>query len=353
MSVVDPWQSIVVHTMVGGKSVQLYQFLPEHQTSLKWTRTLRETSRCDLTAPVAPELNPRELITPWLHWLSVYDSSGEDLYWTGPIVYAEGDYDTVTLTAMDVSVFAKATNVPISKRYETTDVADIAADLYGHIARQHNLPLRPIVRRDPEGDPIDFQLKQDEQDVASVIEQLAGLGLYWSVVSGVPVLGPASSRAITALGEQDFLEGGLKWVRDGQGSFNEVLVRGAEDLARANLPMGGLHLQKIVNIEDMFAVGNVQRAADQYVRQTGFIRDAITIPGGAKLHPDAPVDISHLIPSTRFEVETFGIQTRVELEGIEVNTASGDESVGVNLESVLPKTDLGKAAKSSTGGTDS
>lgn len=345
MTIVDPFQEVSIHTADG---VQIEQFHADEQTSLQWTRALREKSVCNLVAPTPPGVNPRTWITPLSYWMSVFDSTGTELYWTGPIVYSDGDRDSVTITGQDVSFFAAATNVPITKRYETAFPEDIAAELYGHIARQHNLRIRPITRRDPEGDPFDFQLKQDEQNVASVIEQLAGLGLYWSVVAGVPVLGRASSRAITAFSEQDFVEGGLKWVRDGRESFNEVLVRGAEDLARANLPMGGLHLQKIVNIEDMFAVGNVQRAADQHVRQTGFIRDALTVPDGAKLHPDAPVDIQHLVPSTRFNVEAFGLLQTMELEGIEVNVSSGDASVSVNLESVRPKTDLEKASKSSS-----
>lgn len=341
--IVDPWQQVSIHTASG---VQLHQFLPDQHESLLWTRNLRETSRSELVAPTSPDTNLREIM-PWRDWISVFDSAGRDLYWTGPIVHAEGDHDRVTINALDVSAFGKATNLPITKRYEATDPADIAAELYSHIARQHGLRIRPVVRRDPEGDPFDFdRVKQDEKNVTSVMEELARLGLYWSVVSGVPVFGPASARAITDLGEADFVEGGLRWVRDGRESFNEVLVRGADNLAYAAVEMGGLHLQKIVDIENMFGVPNVQRAADQHVRQTGFIRDVITVPGGAKLHPDAPVDIEHLIPSTRYRVEAFGMRHLVELEGLEVRTVAGDVSVGVNLESVRTPTDLEKAATS-------
>lgn len=343
MTVVDPWQSAVVHTAGG---VQLHQFHPDQQRSVRWTRSLRETSVCDLEVPAIPDINPRDAVTPWRDWVSIWDSAGRNLYWTGPIVHAEGDHDTMTVNAMDVSVFGKATNVPITKRWETTDPADIAAELYRHMARQHNLPLRPLVRRDPEGDPFDFDCQQDEENITSVIDALSRLGLYWSVVSGVPVFGPASATPQVALAEADFEAGGLRWVRDGRESFNEVLVRGADDLARANVEMGGLHLQKIVNIDDMFAVGNVQRAAVQQVRQTGFIRDAITVPGGAKLLADAPVDIGELIPSTRFSVEAFGMQYVVELEGVECRAVSGEVSVGVDLESVKVRTDLDKAAAS-------
>lgn len=345
--IVDPLQAVSVHTASG---VQLHQFLPEHQSSLLWTRNLRETSRCELVVPAIPGMIPRDAFTPWRDWISVWDSAGRDLYWTGPIVAPEGDHDTWTVNAVDVSYFGRATNVPITKRYETADPADIAAEMYAHMARQHNLRIRPHVRRDPEGDPFDFQVKQDEESVKDVIEELAGLGLYWSVVSGVPVLGPARKRAVVALSEDDFVEGGLRWVRDGRESFNEVLVRGADALARVSVPMGSLRLQKIVNIDDMFGVPNVQRAADQHVRQTGFIRDVITVPGGAKLHPDAPVAVEHLIPSTRFNVEAFGMLQLMELESVEVRAVSGDVSVGVSLEAVRPRTDLGDAESSGGGG---
>lgn len=347
--IVDDQQMIAIHTRPrdGRRGVKICDFLTDKQSSLTWTRNLRETSHCDLTAPPPPDIpNPREAITPLLHWMSVWDSQGRDLYWTGPVVHAEGDYDQMTVSALDVSCLGKGTNVPITKRYEATDPADIADELYSHVARQHGVAIRPVVRRDPEGDPFDFQVKQDEKNVTQVIEELARLGMYWSVVSGVPVFGPASPRALVALEESDFVEGGLRWVRDGRESFNEVLVRGADNLAYAAVEMGGLHWQKIVGIDDMFGVPNVQRAADQHVRQTGFIRDAITVPGGAKLHPDAPVDIDHLIPSTKFNVRAFGLLQTMELEGVEVRVTSGDVSVGVDLESVRPRTDLEKAESS-------
>ena len=52
-------------------------------------------------------------------------------------------------------------------------------------------------------------------------------------------------------------------------------------------------------------------------------------------------------------MEAFGLLQTMELESVEVRTVSGDASVGVSLESVLPKTDLSKALKSSDGGGQS
>jgi hypothetical protein len=154
------------------------------------------------------------------------------------------------------------------------------------------------------------------------------------VVSGVPILGPAPLKPIAALGESDFINAGVQLVRDGSETFNDVLLRGADNIAHARVPLGGLSLQTTVNVDNMFGVSNATKAVGQYVRYTSKIRDAVTLPQGSVLHPDAPVHISSLIPSVRFNIEAFGLLTTMELEGVEVSCTSGSTTVAVKLESV-------------------
>jgi len=96
----------------------------------------------------------------------------------------------------------------------------------------------------------------------------------------------------------------------------------------------GLNLQKIVDVDDMFGVSNAARAANQYVRYTSTIRDSISLPEGSILHPNVPLTIGQLIPSTRINIETYGMLFTVELESVEVTLEPGRAEVSVKLESV-------------------
>lgn len=324
-------QIVSVHTVQG---VQLYQFLPNDQISLKWTREKREVSICELTVPSAVGYNRLPELTPWLHWVSVWDDKGEDLYWTGPIQRIAADRDTMDIAARDTSALMARTRCPMSKRWDAADPAEIAEELWVALIELHGLHTRAITRRNPAGDRFDFQAEADIKMVDDVMNELVNLGLYWSVVAGTPLLGPAPTTPIAALGEQDFVGGGLVVIRDGAESYNDVLLRASDNLARAKVRMGGLNLQTTVTIDSMFGVSNAQRAVTQLARYSGAIHDAVSIPDGAVLHPRAPVAIGQLIPSIRLMIDAYGMLTPMELARVTVECTSASTTVGLTLESV-------------------
>lgn len=329
--VVSSRQIVSLHT-IGG--VQLYQFLSDDYTALKWTRELRETSVLDMTVPVPTGQNRLPDITPWLHWLSVWDDRGEELYWTGPIQRVEANSESMSLSARDMSALAARTRCPMAKRWDAADPAEIAGELWAAMVELHGLQTRAIVRPDPRGDRFDFQTIADAKMVDDAIAELVNLGLYWSVVAGVPVLGPAPTAPISALGENDFVNGGLAVTRDGSQSFNDVLLRAKDNIARARVPMGGLNLQTTVTLDSMFSASNAERAVQQLARYSGVIHDSVSVPDGAVLHPQAPVHISQLVPSVRTTIEAFGLIAVMELTKVSVECSQGSATVGVSLASV-------------------
>ncbi|EHI13139.1 hypothetical protein KEK_08157 [Mycolicibacterium thermoresistibile ATCC 19527] len=331
MMIVSAEQIVAVRTIAG---VQLYQFLASGYSHLKWTRALREVSICDLVVPPADGYVRIPDITPWLHWVDVWDDQGQQLYWSGPITRAEQGRDWLSLSARDVSALLARTRCPLTKRWDAADPADIAAELWAAVIEHHGLNIRSLARRDPRGDRFGYDCVADETMADEVVGELVDLGLYWSVVAGIPLLGPAKREPVATLGEHDFIEGGLSVIRDGANTFNDVMLRTGDSVSRARLPMGGLNLQTIVNIDSMFGVSNADRAAHQAVRHTGTIRDAISVPEGATLHPDAPISIRELVPSVRINVEAFGLLSTMELEGVTVTCTQNETSVGVDLESV-------------------
>jgi hypothetical protein len=321
-----------VHTHDG---IQLYAFRPEDLISLTWSRDLRDTSRCELVAPPPwADFDPTIDIVPWLHWVSVWNARGTDLLWTGPIQKAVGNRKALSISARDVSAYASRTRTPLTKAWDSADASVIAGVMWDMMIELHGLNVNPIRRIDPDGDAFDYKVKADEAMLEGTIKELEGLGLRWTVVAGTPILGPAPKEPLASLGEADFLDDGISLTVDGSGTFNDVLLRGGDALSRAHVQLAGLNLQTIVNVDSMFGVSNVDRATYQYARHTSKIRYSLAVPSGATLHPEAPVSLDELIPSSRFVISAFDLRFLMELESVDVSRSSGNASVQVTMDSV-------------------
>jgi hypothetical protein len=314
-----------LHTVSG---VQLYQFSANDLMDLSWRRELSETSTAGVTVPTRLV----EDITPWLHWLSVWD--GDALQWTGPVQTVTYSRETTAIAAADISALMSRTRVPLTKQWEATDPAIIAAELWRSMLEAQRINGAPVVRRDPLVDVFDFDCRADAQMLDKLMDDLVGLGLTWSVMAGTVLLGPAPRSAIAALGEDDFIDGNLTLVRDGSRVFTDVLVRAADDQTRARVNNGGLNLQTIVDIDSLFGVSNADRAARQYLRYTSSMREAARLDGSTRLHPAAPVTIASLVPSVRVTVAAYGRLTPMEVQSVEVSQTSDDTTVAVGLESI-------------------
>ena len=328
-----PEMAVSIHT--GPRGVQLYQFPPGKDLSLRWTRTLRDTSTCDIQVPSLIVENRLPDIQHWLHWMSVWAPDDPNPLWTGPIrTIGPMNDKTMNIGARDPSAFYERTRTPMTKRWEATDVAYIAEEFWQRMIEHHGLRGRPIVRADPNGKPFDYQATADAGMVGANIEELVQLGLRWCVVRGVAILGPAPLKPVAALGREHFTDPGPSITRDGSQMFNDVLVRAPENVARAVADMGGLNLQTIVNRDNMFGQINVNKAALELARYSAAPRDVLTLPGGAALAPGAPVTLDMLIPSTRVTIEAYGLQTLQELTGLEVTAAPGAAEAKVTMASV-------------------
>ncbi len=341
MTITPERQAISIHTHTGKP---LYQYLPERTTGIEWGRTLRDMSTATVTLPPDDQLAKLEII-PWLHWISIWDVNNISMpLWTGPIMRPRINRNSLTLEARDCAAFMAKTRIPFTKAWEATDPAYIAEELWGALTDNHGLNVTPIVRPDPEGQPFDFQVKADTNTMDTVIRQLVDLGLRWSVVKGVPILGPASKKHIQDLGENDFLGDGLELSRDGSQSANDILLRNSDAIARARVPMSGLNLQSIVTIDNQQGASNAERAVYEQAKYFSQIHDSVTVPQGSELHPEAPVMLDDLIPSTRFTVTGYGLRTLVELENMTVSVGSGPGRTTVSMESVVELPELATIA---------
>lgn len=335
--VVTDDQIVSIHSASG---VQLYQFAPENYTSCSWGRVTRDTSHMDLTVPPSFDFDRLGELEPWRDWASVWDGGNDQLLWTGPIMGVRDNSGGMAISAKDHSVYLTRTRTPLTKRWDAADPATIAGVLWELMASAQGLNARPLIAPDPEGKRYDYQVVVDDQMLDRVLSDLVSYGLRYTVVSGTPIIGPLGREPVATLSEDDFEGDGITFVKDGTATFNDVLVRGPDNLARARVDYYGQNLQTTVNVDDMFGVSNVRSAAQDYVAQTGASRVRLELPQNTVLKPSAPVSLDDLIPGRRFVIEARGIRQLFELTAMDVDRSTGNAQVRVTMDSVNPVLEL-------------
>lgn len=324
-------QIVSLHTV---KGVQLYQFLGNELIDVTWTRDTGQVSRCEITIPVSASVEKMPDIVPWLHWISVWDDTGQHLLWTGPVQRRLLSRDRMSIVARDMAALFSKTRCPMSKKWEVVDPVAIAEEMAYRMIELHGLNTTVVATPDPYGDRFDYTSVADEVMLSKVMEELAVIGLKWSVVAGTLRLGPMSRTAVAVLSERDFVGEGLTLDRDGSSTYNDVLLRGADNIAKARVPMGGLTLQTVVDIDSMFGVSNADKAVRQYARHVSRLQDTVAIPDTATLHPHAPVTLDMLIPTSRFNIGAYNLVIPMELASIKAAYSSDDQTVGVVMSNV-------------------
>lgn len=339
MPIIEPGQVVSVHS---AKGVTMYQFQASEQATLSWSRQLRDVSKSTLTA--GPMLVGGKIpdIFPWVHWMSIWSADAKSLYWTGPVQRLVANRFGTEIDASDPAVYLSRTRVPITKSWQGVDPCIPMNEMWEKLCAMHGLTQLPVARRDPWGQLYSLSVTEDAEMMDKTVKTFESYGLRWSVIAGVPLLGPMPLEPIAALGEQHFLGDGVQLVRDGTMTYNDVLLKGPDNLARARVDLGaGVNLQQIVTVNNMFGVSNVERAVTEYIRQTGMIKTDIDVPSNAILHPDAPVTVDQLVPSARFAVSAYGIDLRMELESVSVSATGANVQITPTFQEVPNWTELG------------
>lgn len=304
--------------------------------SCSWSRESEEVSHAEVV--FSTELLFAGDVVPWQAWLTVWD--GQNPVWTGPVIKTEDDRRTLTVSARDIGVFLSRTRTPASKHWSGEGPQRVAADLFAQMIRLHRVRTAPDVRPMTDVDTFDYDTDEDATMLTENIDDLVKLGLRWTVFSGRPVLGDPSEDPVGELFDCDFLEA-TKIVRDGSRTANDVTVQGQNYAHTEEAELEGLRLQAIVSIDDLFGVANIKRAARQYVKQTGVIRQQVVVPSSMTLAPDADVSLGDLVPGATFIVNSRGLRQKMRLSKLEVSNEAGTHDVAVTLETVQRTTILG------------
>jgi hypothetical protein len=306
--------AVSVHT-VDGRMVG--DFPCKVITSFTWGREANEVSICDLQVSTQGDPELVEAIRPWVHWITMWHDDVP--VWTGPIQGLTIGTQTTQITARDPSTFMWRTRVPITRQWAETAPARIASDLWSAMFSLHQIRVTPHVLPGVADATFTLSAKADAKMLHQLMDDLTKVGLQWTVVAGRPVLGEFSEKPIAELAACDFMVE-LERRRDGSATFNDVRVQGQNWAQTAIADLAGLHLQTLVSMDDLYGSSNIQRATQQYAKDSARIRDEIYIPPQATLHPEAPVTFNDLVPGKVFVVHG---DTSSELMRLDQLTVTG------------------------------
>lgn len=294
----------------------------------QWSRESTEVSTCsmDILTQGAPELV--EELRQWVHWITVWHD--DQPVWTGPIQTIRITRTVTSISARDPSTFMWRTRVPITRTFTDTAPARIASTLWQSMNQLHGMRATPTVLPGVVDDTFTVSAVSDSRMLHQFMDELVKVGLVWTVVAGRPVLGQFPREAVAELYECDFLVE-LERRRDGTQTFNDVRVQGQNWAQNAVVELAGLRLQTIVSLDDMFGASNIQRATQQYARQSATLRDELVVPGNASLHPQAPVTMDDLIPGKVFAVHYETISQLMRLDQMSVSGSPENFDVQVSL----------------------
>ncbi len=303
---------------------------------LTWGRELTEVSRCEFTLNTANEPIVEDL-RPWLHWVTVWEN-GTPL-WTGPIQLVRITRKQTVVTCRDVSTYMWRTRTPITKQWAGLDTGIIASELWKLMLDLHRIKVTPVVLPNL-GDRFSIGVTADSQMLNQEMDKLVKLGLEWTVVAGTPVFGLQPTTQVgDTLQECDFLEE-LERQRDGTDTFNDVRLQGKNFAATAVADLKGLRLQKLVSLDDVSGVANIQKAVRQYAQSTARIKDSLVVPAGASLDPQCQLTLGDLVPGAHFGVWAQNVGAMMRLTSMQVVTGAGSYDVQVTLETVQEQVEL-------------
>ncbi|WP_280392899.1 hypothetical protein [Nocardia wallacei] len=307
----------------------------DETTDVLWSRERNELSRCEISTSY---VDAGDLV-PWLHWIDVWEDDVP--VWSGPVQEAGTELITgaTQIQVHDTAIFQWYTRAPTSRQWQRLDLAPIAAELWRAMLDLHGIDADPTVLPPTVTERFDFAATADLEMLNTVMERLARLGLDWTVVAGRAILGTPSTTPVTALQECDFMVG-LRRVRSGKRSANDVRVQGKNWAHTETIEMAGLHLQALLSLDDLGGVSNITAAARQYLSEVGALRDILEVPPGASLHPDAPVATADLVPGTVFAVHAGELSTLMRLKTAEVAWTAGSRDVRVTFDAVTQPVEL-------------
>lgn len=317
----DP-ATFAVHTRDGQMLGQV-----EGATSFSWSRELNEVSQLSMTAGVQAMADK---IIPWYHWVTCWH--GQALQWTGPIIKPVRSDRTLSIAARDVSKLMWATRTQLTRQWQQAHLGEIAADMWQAMLDHHRIRnARPMVLAPTaENGPYSVSATADQGYVHQDMAKLATLGLRWTVHRGRPVLGTQPVRVAVEL-DARHLAAGVEIHRSGERFANDVRLQGQNFAHTEYVPVGDLRIQSIVSLNDLRGVSNITKAGQEQAARSAMIRDELVVPPSSTLTPDAPIELTDLVPGIHIGVSALGLRSVRRVDKVEVTGNPTGTTVAVTL----------------------
>ncbi|MGW6391234.1 hypothetical protein ACWFR1_12195 [Streptomyces sp. NPDC055103] len=340
-------------------------------TSVKWNRTVNDTSEASITiakgmagASCCGQLGQ---IEPYAHELSIYRDS--ELVWQGPIIRSTENRTRFLIEARDVTEWLARTNNTTLLRYLSTNQADpmhvgpvqeIAETIIrlnleaGLFASQPDWPvmLDYIVRDD---DTVDARFEKDgslnnEIWIVPILrildDELVPRGLEYTTVGRSLILGRPQTTADRPQARLtlDAFAGDIEIVRDGTNAASLVWVTNQDDqdITGGQFGVSGVvssvygRLDTLIRstAEGLSAYDLWQIARASYAGRNP-VPTGIRIPDGAGLATTAPISMRQLVAGVRVDVAATGMCMNVSqpyrLSDVDVDWGDSGENVGISL----------------------
>lgn len=306
--------------------------------ALSWSRQWSEISKASVSGSTFASFEHIKDVLPWADMCSIW--RGPDFVWEGFVMKPRITRTQWVLDMFDPGVLCQRTRTPEDRKWVDTDPVNIAGDLLDAVMSFQNIQaITKTAVRIPSATSYTFAVSKDAKMVGQDIADLVKMGVGWTMVAGRPVVMPslrATALMYPQFGLQDCdILAEIEVEIDGTGYFNDVRLKGANWAETVTVDdQTGLRLQRLVSIDKLTGVSNIQRAARQQAARSSILRRTVNVPSGAQLRPDVEIGINELQPGIIIPVHTDllgGITDWQRLESLDVSVDSGSEQVAVTL----------------------
>lgn len=294
-------------------------------TRIEWGRRLDAISEATVTiakthhghTPGEPCGDPISWLEPGHHEVEIYRD--DTLVWLGWVLVITENATQWTIRAVDMLAWLDTRERDQARSWTNEDITTIAFELIQAAFDTGDENLMPYVEQTPTGIVSDLDVDKASKTLWEILENdISNQGLAVTCHLRSILLGPQADRdtqAVARLTSDDFLAD-IEVENNGEVAATKVWVHGGKpsDDPDAETVYGvyggrlrGLLLERLVSDDTWTRQAQVDRIAEDKVRQLQPPLMILRVPDQARLSPYAPVPITHLVAGWRFDihVETY------------------------------------------------
>lgn len=311
-------------------------------TSVEWNRILDDTSDAKVVVNVkdAECCDTLGQVRTWCNDMSLYRDA--DLVWQGPVSGISYTGDQVTVSAKDVTawlarrVIRNLLDFTIATGSGATDLALIAQAILQDALGPDDPNVLQYLAVTLSGVVGERKYPANSSYAGDELRELARTGIDFTAIGRrIIIAGEVPFGRLATLTDEDFA-GPLTVIEDGTAAVSKAYVVGQGVTATS----GGIGpcglIERLEKEDEIRDLNSAQAEADALVMAGSPTPLYLEVPDGSRLTPEAPVQISELVPGVTIPVASTQtcreVSALLRLTKLAVTFNSTDgESVGVTL----------------------